>query len=152
MPLPATLRRLVKDYEALAADQSAAAAATSSARLRDLAYTLCVSTGRREVFDASQVARTCLDSAAAGPYPASAFPDLPVPSSSRPGCPAPSRRLSSRGCRSVVASDAAAAHRSAAATSSTPPSQPWPATGRPRACHEPSAARRRRLRTRTRGL
>lgn len=142
MPLPATLRRLVKDYEALAADQSAAAAATSSARLRDLAYTLCVSTGRREVFDALQVARTCLDSAAAGPYPASAFPDLPVPSSSRPGCPAPSRRLSSRGCRSVVASDAAAAHRSAAADFQHP-SKPavashWAASRLPRTQRGPA--------------
>ncbi|MFF1444571.1 DUF5133 domain-containing protein [Streptomyces sp. NPDC058295] len=96
MPLPATLRRLVKDYEALAADESVAAAHQSSARLRDLAYTLCVSTGTREISEALQFAHTCLDSTAVWP------------SSSEP-------QPLSRGRRSVVARDTAAAHRTAPA-------------------------------------
>ncbi|MFG3029167.1 DUF5133 domain-containing protein [Streptomyces sp. NPDC048253] len=142
MPLPATLRRLVKDYEALAADQSAAAAATSSARLRDLAYTLCVSTGTREVFDALQVARTYLGSATARPVPGECFPGSPGPAES----PA---RLSGSEPQTLYprapirrASDAAAAHRSAAADFQHP-SKPavashWAASRLPRTQRGPA--------------
>ncbi|WP_406840502.1 DUF5133 domain-containing protein [Streptomyces sp. AHU1] len=56
MPLPATLRRLVKEYETLLAEQED----PSGRRLRDLAYTLCVSTGTREIADALVVARSYL--------------------------------------------------------------------------------------------
>ncbi|MGW2787466.1 DUF5133 domain-containing protein [Streptomyces populi] len=56
MPLPATLRRLVKEYETLLAEQ----ADPSGQRLRDLTYTLCVSTGTREITDALAVARSFL--------------------------------------------------------------------------------------------
>ncbi|MFB7244155.1 DUF5133 domain-containing protein [Streptomyces populi] len=56
MPLPATLRRLVKEYETLLAGQED----PSGQRLRDLAYTLCVSTGTREITDALAAARSCL--------------------------------------------------------------------------------------------
>ncbi|OQR63475.1 hypothetical protein B6E66_14210 [Streptomyces maremycinicus] len=110
MPLPATLCRLVKDYEALAADRSAAAAATSRARLRDLAYTLCVSTGTREVRDALRVARTYLDSVAARPATAGPVPGPPaaVPASARlPGC-APQDTPGGR--RPVVAAADTATH------------------------------------------
>ncbi|MEU6278397.1 DUF5133 domain-containing protein [Streptomyces populi] len=56
MPLPATLRRLVKEYETLLAEQED----PSGQRLRDLAYTLCVSTGTREIADALAAARSFL--------------------------------------------------------------------------------------------
>ncbi|KAB1988275.1 DUF5133 domain-containing protein [Streptomyces triticiradicis] len=63
MPLPATLRRLVKECETLLAEQED----PSGRRLRDLAYTLCVSTGTREIADALVVARSFLaDPAAPG--------------------------------------------------------------------------------------
>ncbi|MFE1285697.1 DUF5133 domain-containing protein [Streptomyces sp. NPDC058751] len=56
MPLPATLRRLVTEYETLLAERTD----PSGRRLRDLAYTLCVSTGTREITDALAVARSYL--------------------------------------------------------------------------------------------
>lgn len=48
IPDPTFLRRLVDEYEELRAEQ-AATAAEPSPRARDLAYTLCVSTGTRDV-------------------------------------------------------------------------------------------------------
>ncbi|MFG2310435.1 DUF5133 domain-containing protein [Streptomyces sp. NPDC048566] len=60
MPLPATLRRLVEEYETLLAEETLAGASAPGARLRDLAYTLCVSTGTREVADALDTARAYL--------------------------------------------------------------------------------------------
>jgi hypothetical protein len=69
MPLPATLRRLVKEYEALLAATPTNATTPPNQRLRDLAYTLCVSTGTREVADALERARsylaTCADTTVA---------------------------------------------------------------------------------------
>ncbi|MGV9557020.1 DUF5133 domain-containing protein [Streptomyces sp. NPDC003401] len=53
MPHPAVLRTLVAEYEAAAATGSAEA----DTRAQDLAYTLCVSTGTREVARALEVAR-----------------------------------------------------------------------------------------------
>jgi hypothetical protein len=60
------LRRLVQEYEALHAEE-AATAAEPSPRARDLAYTLCVSTGTRDVRLALETARRLL---AAMPEPA----------------------------------------------------------------------------------
>lgn len=48
IPDPAFLRRLVEEYEALRAAE-ARTVAEPSPRARDLAYTLCVSTGTRDV-------------------------------------------------------------------------------------------------------
>ncbi|MET7746524.1 DUF5133 domain-containing protein [Streptomyces sp. NPDC005385] len=71
MPLPATLRRLVKEYETLLAEETLTDAADPSPRLRDLGYTLCVSTGTREVADALDTARSYLAKAPAStPAPA----------------------------------------------------------------------------------
>ncbi|MGI5423326.1 DUF5133 domain-containing protein [Streptomyces sp. CA-179760] len=71
-PHPAVLRRLVDEYEALA---SAAAAESAPAehgpRARDLAYTLCVSTGTRDIGRALAVAHQWLATATA-PAPAPA--------------------------------------------------------------------------------
>ncbi|WP_030378047.1 MULTISPECIES: DUF5133 domain-containing protein [unclassified Streptomyces] len=64
MPHPATLRKLVEEYQALAALEAADGAAKSGARVQDLAYTLCVSTGTRDVQQALDYARRYL--AAAG--------------------------------------------------------------------------------------
>ena len=44
-PHPTVLRRLVEEYETL----TAAPATASGSRIADLAYTLCVSTGTRDV-------------------------------------------------------------------------------------------------------
>ncbi|GHB40468.1 hypothetical protein GCM10010377_34280 [Streptomyces viridiviolaceus] len=57
MPHPAVLRRLLDEYEAAAAERPADGAAEPSPRMRDLAYTLCVSTGTREVGLALEAAR-----------------------------------------------------------------------------------------------
>ncbi|MEU5315042.1 DUF5133 domain-containing protein [Streptomyces sp. NPDC021562] len=61
MPHPATLRRLVKEYEALLVTETLVDDASVGTRLQDLAYTLCVSTGTREVTDALRVAHDYLD-------------------------------------------------------------------------------------------
>ncbi|MDT0386507.1 DUF5133 domain-containing protein [Streptomyces sp. DSM 41921] len=66
-PHPAVLRRLVDEYEALSAAEAAGATAEVSARARDLAYTLCVSTGTRDVRHALEAAHQWL---AAAPAPA----------------------------------------------------------------------------------
>ncbi|MEU7059484.1 DUF5133 domain-containing protein [Streptomyces sp. NPDC046197] len=62
-PHPEILRSLVDDYEAAAAAQTAAAAGPATApstRVQDLAYTLCVSTGTRDVGRALEKARRML--------------------------------------------------------------------------------------------
>ncbi|MEU2912611.1 DUF5133 domain-containing protein [Streptomyces massasporeus] len=66
-PHPAVLRRLVDEYEALAAAQAARGPAELNPRARDLAYTLCVSTGTRDVRRALEAAHRWL---AAAPAPA----------------------------------------------------------------------------------
>lgn len=65
MPHPVMLRRLVEEYEALVAHGSDLEAGTGRRDLRtqDLAYTLCVSTGTREVGQALEVARRMLAAA-----------------------------------------------------------------------------------------
>lgn len=64
-PHPTVLRRLVDEYEALSAAVRASDPADVSARARDLAYTLCVSTGTRDVERALEVAHQWLATAPA---------------------------------------------------------------------------------------
>ncbi|MBR8639832.1 DUF5133 domain-containing protein [Streptomyces tuirus] len=59
-PHPAVLRRLVDEYEALSAVEAVSRPADVSARTRDLAYTLCVSTGTRDVERALELAHQWL--------------------------------------------------------------------------------------------
>ncbi|CAL9676163.1 hypothetical protein SUDANB1_07863 [Streptomyces sp. enrichment culture] len=59
-PHPAVLRRLVDEYEALAAAEAARGPAEPNPRARDLAYTLCVSTGTRDVKRALEAAHQWL--------------------------------------------------------------------------------------------
>ncbi|MFJ9133666.1 DUF5133 domain-containing protein [Streptomyces sp. NPDC102256] len=67
MPLPSTLHRLVEEYETLLAEETLAGVTAPGPRLRDLAYTLCVSTGTREIADALTRAHAYLATAAAPP-------------------------------------------------------------------------------------
>ncbi|GGW82655.1 DUF5133 domain-containing protein [Streptomyces caelestis] len=64
-PHPAVLRRLVNEYEALSAAVAASEPADLNSRTRDLAYTLCVSTGTRDVERALEVAHQWLATAPA---------------------------------------------------------------------------------------
>ncbi|GAA2594176.1 DUF5133 domain-containing protein [Streptomyces lienomycini] len=57
MPHPAVLRGLLEEYEAAAVNEPADAAGEPGPRTRDLAYTLCVSTGTRDVRRALESAR-----------------------------------------------------------------------------------------------
>ncbi|MGA5518938.1 DUF5133 domain-containing protein [Streptomyces pseudogriseolus] len=57
-PHPTELRRLVEEYETL----TAARANAADSRIADLAYTLCVSTGTRDVGTALATARAWLAS------------------------------------------------------------------------------------------
>ncbi|MFQ3555428.1 DUF5133 domain-containing protein [Streptomyces gramineus] len=61
MPHPATLRRLLTEYETLLAADTRADGTTPGARLEDLVYTLCVSTGTREIAHALRAAHDYLD-------------------------------------------------------------------------------------------
>ncbi|MER5876152.1 DUF5133 domain-containing protein [Streptomyces sp. NPDC001910] len=67
MPLPTTLQRLVSEYETLLAEERSASTTSGSQRLNDVAYTLCVSTGTREISDALDTARVYLARAATAP-------------------------------------------------------------------------------------
>ncbi|MFF7731587.1 MULTISPECIES: DUF5133 domain-containing protein [unclassified Streptomyces] len=64
-PHPAVLRRLVDEYQALAAAEAARGPAEPNPRMRDLAYTLCVSTGTRDVERALEAAHRWLAAAPA---------------------------------------------------------------------------------------
>ncbi|MFF4402878.1 DUF5133 domain-containing protein [Streptomyces sp. NPDC001480] len=66
-PHPATLRKLVEEYEGLLADDGGRDVSGGGPRARDLAYTLCVLTGTRDVETAVEAAHRHL--AAAGPRP-----------------------------------------------------------------------------------
>ncbi|MGW2386941.1 DUF5133 domain-containing protein [Streptomyces sp. NPDC001658] len=66
IPRPGFLRELVEAYEALAAEEAAAGRTEPSPRARDLAYTLCVSTGTRDVRPALETARRLLAAAQEG--------------------------------------------------------------------------------------
>ncbi|MFE9675698.1 DUF5133 domain-containing protein [Streptomyces sp. NPDC006259] len=74
MPHPAVLRTLVAEYEAATATGSTAA----DTRAQDLAYTLCVSTGTREVTQALEVARSWLTAAAEADAPTRRTIDAPT--------------------------------------------------------------------------
>ncbi|MGW7257518.1 DUF5133 domain-containing protein [Streptomyces sp. NPDC054834] len=63
-PHPATLRKLVEEYEGLLAADEGREVSGGGPRARDLAYTLCVLTGTRDVGVALQAAHRHL--AAAG--------------------------------------------------------------------------------------
>ncbi|WP_333748373.1 DUF5133 domain-containing protein [Streptomyces sp. IBSBF 2394] len=65
MPHPAVLRALLAEYEAAAADEPVDATGRPGPRTRDLAYTLCVSTGTRDVRRAVETARRHLADAPA---------------------------------------------------------------------------------------
>ncbi|MEU5627085.1 DUF5133 domain-containing protein [Streptomyces tendae] len=67
MPHPAVLRALLAEYEAAAADEPVDATGRPGPRTRDLAYTLCVSTGTRDVRRAVETARRHLADAPATP-------------------------------------------------------------------------------------
>ncbi|MFF0536003.1 DUF5133 domain-containing protein [Streptomyces coelicoflavus] len=75
MPHPEVLRRLLEEYEAAAVDEPAGATGEPGPRTRDLAYTLCVSTGTRDVTRALDAARRQL---AGPPEPATAPGAAPV--------------------------------------------------------------------------
>ncbi|MEU0039209.1 DUF5133 domain-containing protein [Streptomyces sp. NPDC006333] len=88
MPLPATLRVVIDGYERLLAQEALAPTTAGNARIRDIEYTLCVSTGTRDIADASQTARSYLTTA-----PADAFTSAvaPGPGTDRRATVAPSR-------------------------------------------------------------
>ncbi|MFE9705474.1 DUF5133 domain-containing protein [Streptomyces sp. NPDC005930] len=79
MPHPAELRRLLEEYETAATNEPADATGEPGPRTRDLAYTLCVSTGTRDVRGALEAARRQL---------AAALEPVPVPGGT-PAGPAP---------------------------------------------------------------
>ncbi|KUN89395.1 hypothetical protein AQJ66_04315, partial [Streptomyces bungoensis] len=83
MPSPAVLRGLVEEYETLLAEETLAGAAEPSPRLRDLGYTLCVSTGTREIRGALAAARAHLATTASAPAPPAA--PRSDPPADRPG-------------------------------------------------------------------
>jgi hypothetical protein len=66
IPHPAVLRRLVEEYEAAVAEDAETGRGWASPRTQDLAYTLCVSTGTRDVHRALEAAHRLL----ATQYPA----------------------------------------------------------------------------------
>ncbi|WEH13487.1 DUF5133 domain-containing protein [Streptomyces sp. VNUA24] len=65
MPHPATLRRLVEEYESLVAHEGEQSDPQTTRRVQDLAYTLCVSTGTRDIRQALEAARGQLAAAQA---------------------------------------------------------------------------------------
>lgn len=66
-PHPTVLRRLVDAYESLASAATVCGPDTPDRRLEDVAYTLCVSTGTRDVDDALRTAHRWLAAATAVP-------------------------------------------------------------------------------------
>ncbi|WP_369194188.1 DUF5133 domain-containing protein [Streptomyces djakartensis] len=81
-PNPAVLRRLVDEYEALSAADAGRGPETNP-RARDLAYTLCVTTGTRDVRRALEAAHQWLAAASVParetiPAPAAAEARVPA--------------------------------------------------------------------------
>ncbi|AQS71200.1 DUF5133 domain-containing protein [Streptomyces pactum] len=74
MPHPVVLRGLVDEYEAAVLGERADDTGAPGPRTRDLAYTLCVSTGTRDVARALEAARRWLAAA-----PALTPTPVPVP-------------------------------------------------------------------------
>ncbi|MFE1271827.1 DUF5133 domain-containing protein [Streptomyces sp. NPDC058758] len=70
MAHPVVLRELVEQYETLRALQAERDGAEARRRMDDLAYTLCVSTGTRDVDAALSAARRRLLEAPVGEDPA----------------------------------------------------------------------------------
>ncbi|MEU0646361.1 DUF5133 domain-containing protein [Streptomyces umbrinus] len=96
MPHPATLRRLVDEYEALIVPEGESGAVVKpDQRAQDLAYTLCVSTGTRDVRRALERARRHLAAVRQPVAPtrpmAPAEPVAPIPSRP-PGAGGPETR------------------------------------------------------------
>jgi hypothetical protein len=60
IPHPTVLRRLVEEYESASAEDTETSAGRVSPRTQDLAYTLCVSTGTRDVAQALEAAHAML--------------------------------------------------------------------------------------------
>ncbi|GGQ01632.1 DUF5133 domain-containing protein [Streptomyces roseolilacinus] len=69
MAHPAVLRDLVEQYETLAALHAEAGGQEVRQRMADVTYTLCVSTGTRDVDAALSAARERLGTAAVGSLP-----------------------------------------------------------------------------------
>jgi hypothetical protein len=65
MAHPAVLKNLVEQYETLHTLHAEKGSATSRQRLEDVSYTLCVSTGTRDIEAALQAAQQRLTEAAA---------------------------------------------------------------------------------------
>lgn len=59
-PHPTTLRRLIRDYEELRARHAESGAPVLRQRMNDAAYTLCVTTGTRDVDTALMIAERLL--------------------------------------------------------------------------------------------
>ncbi|CAL9615155.1 DUF5133 domain-containing protein [Streptomyces sp. enrichment culture] len=76
-PHPVVLRRLVDEYEALVGADTLPGPAGPNPRVRDVAYTLCVSTGTRDVRQALETAHRWLGTSGdtAGPRPAALAAD-----------------------------------------------------------------------------
>jgi hypothetical protein len=66
-PHPATLRKLVDEYHALLAEEAERGGPRTGRRSEDLAYTLCVSTGTRDVRAALAAAHRLLGGGASLP-------------------------------------------------------------------------------------
>ncbi|MEU6146816.1 DUF5133 domain-containing protein [Streptomyces sp. NPDC047081] len=60
IPHPAVLRKLVEEYESLRAEEAETGRGWATPRAQDLAYTLCVSTGTRDVRRALEAAHRLL--------------------------------------------------------------------------------------------
>ncbi|MEU9579425.1 DUF5133 domain-containing protein [Streptomyces chilikensis] len=73
-PHPATLRKLVDEYHALLAEEAERGGPRTGRRSEDLAYTLCVSTGTRDVRAALAAARRMLAGGGPGPAAGAALP------------------------------------------------------------------------------
>ncbi|KDQ65397.1 DUF5133 domain-containing protein [Streptomyces halstedii] len=71
MANPATLRKLVKRYEALRSAHARLGTSESGRHLEDVSYTLCVTTGTRTVPDALIAAETQLRAVPSAGPPAS---------------------------------------------------------------------------------
>ncbi|MFJ8803430.1 DUF5133 domain-containing protein [Streptomyces sp. NPDC102487] len=124
MPLPAALRRLVAQYEMLLAEETLIGDADTRARLEDLAYTLCVATGTREITDALTAARSYLASPALTRVPQ--FPSPPQPEAERKAAssaPATAQRPALRdrtGRSKSTAGAVPGGHRTSAREGNTP--------------------------------
>jgi hypothetical protein len=70
MPHPAVLRRLVEEYESARAEDAETGTGRVGPRAQDLAYTLCVSTGTRDIRQALDAAHAMLAATSEAPVEA----------------------------------------------------------------------------------